>query len=437
MSIDLNTLQLLKYRDKYDRYIGAVPVSALAPSTQVIIKDFGRWLREFDGAAVVDLSIFPTQFAAWHPTVKGEQLAVYDQLFKRVRADVAEHLEAGLPRQWVSASMASKLAQGLERYAAGEEVDIGILVKATSDEYEMMVDRKIKNPQVLDAIEDMLFAEEHDHGITFPWASINKHIKPMVGGDFIVLAMRPDKGKSTMCSQIVTHAAHQIDNLYPDEQRSILWFNNEGPGKRIVQRNFQSALNATIEDLILLARQDAGPGYEKYRTKVREEYVKALGGRPGVLRVMDIHGMWSHEVEDLIRMYKPALIVFDMIDNVKFGGEASNNGQRTDQLLEAMYQWARFMGVKYDCAIIANSQLSADADGVQYPNLPQLKDSKTGKQGAADVIITGGAVNDPSLENSRYIGCTKNKKGRTGQRNSPMVELLLDKDRGRYVEAPQ
>jgi replicative DNA helicase len=156
----------------------------------------------------------------------------------------------------------------------------------------------------------------------------------------------------------------------------------------------------------------------------------------GVLRVMDIHGRWNYEIEDLIREFNPALIIFDMIDNVKFGGDVGNNGQRTDQLLEAMYQWARMMAVKYDCGIIANSQISADGDGLQYPTLPMLKDSKTGKQGAADVILTGGAVNDVMLESSRYWGTTKNKKGRTGIRNSPNVELLLDKDRGRYIEAP-
>ena len=63
-----------------------------------------------------------------------------------------------------------------------------------------------------------------------------------------------------------------------------------------------------------------------------------------------------------------------------------------------------------------------------------LKDSKTGKQGAADVIITIGAVNDPALARSRYIGTTKNKKARTGVAGSPMKEVMIDSDRGRYVE---
>ena len=190
-----------------------------------------------------------------------------------------------------------------------------------------------------------------------------------------------------------------------------------------------------MEELVALSNQPATSDPSlNHRTLIRQRYAEALGGRPGVLRVFDIHDMWNHEVQDLMDLHPPALVVFDMIDNIKFGGEANNNGQRTDQLLEAMYQWARLQGVKYDCGVMANSQISADGDGLQYPTLPMLKDSKTGKQGAADVIITLGAVNDPMLANSRYIGTTKNKKVRTGVPSSPQQEVIFDGARGRYKE---
>lgn len=436
MSLDITTLQLLKYRDKHDRYIGAVPASALSTQTQIILKDFSRWFREYPGAPAIDLSLFPSWFRQVHPTLKDEAMAVFTELFKRVKADVPEHIEGGLGKRWVAAETATKVTALLEKWNAGEEVDLGLLLKSHVEEYEQRVDRKVKNPQVLDAIEDLLKQEENDVGLHFRHASLNKHIKPLVGGDFVVLAMRPDKGKTTWCCDQLTHMAPQVDQVYPGEKRSILWFNNEGPGKRIVTRMFQAALNATVEDLVKLSAIPADKEFAHYKTMVRQKYAEALGGRPGVIRIMDIHGLWNHEVEDLMRLHKPALVVFDMIDNIKFGGETNNNGQRTDQLLEAMYQWARFMGVKYDCAIIANSQISADGDGVQFPTLPMLKDSKTGKQGAADVIITGGALNDPMLANSRYFGTTKNKKVRTGQRSSPNVEMILDGDRARYIEAP-
>jgi replicative DNA helicase len=148
---------------------------------------------------------------------------------------------------------------------------------------------------------------------------------------------------------------------------------------------------------------------------------------------MDIHDFYSYEVEDIMRRCPPGLVVFDMVDNIKFSGNASNGGQRTDQVLEAMYQWSRLMAVKYDTPVIANSQISADGDGLTFPTLSMLKDSKTGKQGAADAIITLGSSNDPFYEKTRWIGLTKNKLARTGQPKSPQAEVLFDGDRGRLL----
>ncbi len=369
-----------------------------------------------------------------HPNLQEAELTVYSAIIGKSMDDVDAALESGLMARLVAAKSAADLTTLLERWNAGDEVDLYASTRGIVESYEQQVDRKVKNPQVLDPIEDLLKAEENDVGLHWPLPCLNRHIKPLQGGDFVVIAARPDKGKTTFCTHVLTHMAPQVDQVYPGEGRSILWFNNEGPGRKIVMRAFQSALNATVEDLVKLSNEPASAANAQYKTKVREDYAAALGGRPGVLRVFDIHGMWNHEVEDLIRLYKPAVVLFDMIDNIKFGDAVSNNGARTDQLLEAMYQWARMMGVKHDCAVLANSQLSADADGVSFPTLPQLKDSKTGKQGAADVIITLGALNDPVLENSRYVGTTKNKKVRTGQAASPRTEVMFDGQRGRYVE---
>jgi len=62
-----------------------------------------------------------------------------------------------------------------------------------------------------------------------------------------------------------------------------------------------------------------------------------------------------------------------------------------------------------------------------------LKDSKTGKQGAADFIITLGTSNDPSLEAIRFIGTTKNKLRLEGQPQSPRAQMVMDATGGRYV----
>lgn len=427
MSLDLTTLRLLKHRPRYERLARSVPKRALDTRTQIILADFGRWFADFPEAQRIDHQAFSMFFKMIHPDLKDEALAVFDALFRSVcEEEVDPTLEAGIMKRLVETSTAYDIAVLLEKYNSGAEVDLRAGLTGYLDAYDQQVDRKIKNPQVLDPIEDLLKAEEFDEGLHWRLPCLNRHIKPLVAGDFVVVAARPDKGKTTFAASELTHMAAQVDALYPGERRSILWFNNEGPGRRIVTRCFQAALNATVEELV--AKSAAGT--------IRTEYADALGGRGGTLRIFDIHGMWNHEVEDLMSLHKPAAVLFDMVDNIKFGGETANNGQRTDQLLESMYQWARMMGVKHDCAVMATSQISADGDGLQFPTLPMLKDSKTGKQGAADVIITLGTVNDPMLVNSRYVGTTKNKKVRTGVPASPQTEVLFNGDRGRYLETP-
>lgn len=424
MSLDITALRLLRTRDRYERLARSVPPKALDPRTAIILASFGRYFREFPESSSIEPGVFTTWFKMVNPTVKDEAMAVYSQLFQQIGEPLEPGIEDGFMERLVSADTAMRVAELIEKYNNGEELDFYTELRTHVEKFELQVDRKVKNHQVLDPIEDLLKAEENDVGFHWRLPCLNRHIKPLVSGDFVVVAARPDKGKTTFCASELTHMASQVDALYPGEKRSILWFNNEGPGRRIVTRCFQAALNATIEDLVKLS--NAGT--------IRKLYAEALGGRGGALRIFDIHGMWNHEVEDLMRLHKPAGVVFDMVDNIKFGGEATNNGQRTDQLLEAMYQWARMMAVKHDCWCIANSQISADGDGLQFPTLPMLKDSKTGKQGAADVIITIGTVNDPTLVNSRYMGTTKNKKVRTGIPSSPMTEVIFNGDRGRYAE---
>ncbi len=426
MSLDITVLQMLKTRERYSRLIKSVPKRALDPKAQIILDDFGAWFREFDDTERIEPGPFMLWFKGFrHPSLKPEAVSVFEALIKSVaEKDVDPGLESGIMKRLVATDAATQLTDLITKYQAGEEIDLIRGVEDIKNEYDKVIDRKIKNPQVLDPIEDLLKAEQDDRGFHWRLPCLNQSIKPIRAGDFVVISARPDKGKTTFCASELTHMASQVDALYPGENRSILWFNNEGPGRNIVTRCFQAALNSTMEDLV--RKSTAGT--------IRKEYAEALGGRGGTLRVFDIHDMWNHEVEDLMRLHKPALVLFDMVDNIKFGGEANNNGQRTDQLLEAMYQWARVLGVKYDCGVFATSQISADGDGLQWPTLPMLKDSKTGKQGAADVIITLGTVNDPVLANSRYIGTTKNKRKRTGFPASPMKEVIFDGDRGRYVE---
>lgn len=399
----------------------SVPKDVLDIKTVTILADFGKFFREFPDIDAIQEDTFWTWFNNFaHPKLANEQRAFYKSQLAKVQEPLAPGLEEGLMARLVAAETANKLVNIAERWHEGEEIDLGSALRSTVEAFELDTNRKVKTPWVKDDINELLEDTENNVGFKWRLPELNLATRPLWAGDFLILAGRPDTGKTTFVTDQLTYFANQVDDIYPDQDRSILWFNNEGPGKRIKTRLYQSALNATMSELVDLSK--AGT--------VEEDYIAATGGRKDIIRVFDIHDFWNHEVEDVIRTTPPAIIVFDMIDNIRFGGSVGNNGQRTDQLLEAMYQWGRVIGVKHDCVTLGTSQISADGENMCYPTLSMLKDSKTGKQGAADAILTIGYQSD--FPNSRYLGFTKNKLARETGPKQPQIETVFDGPRGRY-----
>jgi len=421
MNLEITLLRLLRKRDKYEKLHRAVPKPALDERTRILLDDYGKFFREFDEAQEIEADSFFLWFKSFaHPKLSSESLEVYRSVIGQITEDVPSEIEAGLLDRLVATDTAHKLEQMLTSWQDGEELDLGASLRQIVEGYELETERKVKTPLVVDSIGDLLEDMQDHRGLTWRNPLLNLSMRPLQPGDFGIIAARPDKGKSSFLTDNATHWASQLPELYPDEERSIIWFNNEGPGRRIKQRCYNSALDKTTNELIELHK--AG--------QIDAAYSEALGGNSDSIKVYDVHDFWNHEIEDIVRQVPPAVVIFDMVDNIRFGGSANNNGQRTDQLLEAMYQWARIMAVKHDTVVLATSQISAEGDNLCYPTLPMLKDSKTGKQGAADFILTIGAMDD--MPNARYFGLTKNKLAIEGGPKAPKIETHFDGLRGRY-----
>ncbi|AXN53760.1 hypothetical protein SPS_49 [Sphingomonas phage Scott] len=420
MSIDITILKLLRTRDKFEKLFRSIPQHVLDDGTKVILADYKKYYAEFE-VDTIEQGPFWTWFKNFaHPKLSDERKAYFETVLAKAQEPLDERLEVGLHERLVAADTASKLTDLLERFGEGDEVDLGSALRSVVEQFELDTVRKVKTPFVEVDIDAELANVDADVGFHWRQPCINESMRPLIGGDFGIIAARPDVGKTTFLTDAVTHFAPQVDKLYPGEGRTILWFNNEGPGKRIVTRCYQSALNAPYSDLVERSK----------RGTIRQDYLEALGGRD-CIRILDVHDFYSNEVEDIIRAYPPALVIFDMIDNIKFGGLANNNGQRTDQLLEAMYQWGRVLAVKHDCPVLATSQISAEGAELAYPLQHMLKDSKTGKQGAADFIMTIGFQS--ATPDNRFLGLNKNKLAREGGPKRLEANVVFDGQRGRYV----
>lgn len=426
MSLDITLLQVLKHKKKFDKIIRVVESRSLQQQTAIVISDFRKYFDETGCATIpVDREFTTWFFMVAHTKLAPEVQTIYRQMFQQIAADPDEMTENMLMARLLENNLAQAVADAAEQYARGDEIDLNKHIRKLMDTFDTDVQRKVHLPWV--EMDESLFDEDvRNDGFTWRWPGLSHTLRPLRGGDFGILAGRPDKGKTTALTDLATFWAPQLPVVYPDrpDKHRIIWLNNEGPGKRILKRIIQSAFGCPTSKLVEM--QSGG--------KLWTEYERIVGGNRQVIQVVDIHGFKSWQVEEIFRQFPPGLVIFDMIDNVKFDGELANGGQRTDQILETMYQWGRDLAVRFDCPIIATSQISADGDGIPFPTLPMLKDSKTGKQGAADFIITLGTSNDPSLESIRFIGTTKNKLRLEGRPQTPKSQMVLDATSGRYVE---
>ena len=412
--IDLALLRIIKYKAQFDKVYRYIPKSAIDKRTKAITEDIKKYFDAHPDEECVDIDAFSSLFfTVWHKTLDKDTQEYYNKVLQRMREDASEAIQKTIINSLLELEFATDIANMLEQYQAEEEIELVFEVTRLTEGIRQTMERTT-NFEFAQLDDEILQTEDDSVGL--PWAlpCMDAALRPIRGGDMVIVAAPPDAGKTSFLTFNIAHMSKFTD-------KPIVWLNNESKKSRILKRSLQSTLQCTNTELV--AKQANGT--------MIDEYIQHMGGN-NKLRVYDIHGWDVMRVEELLEAIGDVgLVVFDMLDNVKFPGLKSE--ARTDQVLEQMYQWARELSVMIDAPIIATSQVSRDGCGMQFPEQHMLKDSKVGKQGACDLIIMVGKSADPMLEHSRFISTPKNKCGRDdGQ--ALRDEVLFDSPRGVYRE---
>lgn len=444
MAFDHTLLQIMRERKKFYQLRRMLNPKSVTAHTAMILNAYDAFFKldlECDSIPVTD------GFQSWFYLSKGDKItdeskAILAAVFRKAAEEPNEFAKKQIVKQILQADLATKTTEVMDRYHNDEDVDPAAELTALFNAYHVAMESSSKKFDFIELNEDLFHDDTNNEGLQPRWPCLSMFMRPWRGGDFLIFAARPDSGKTSAIADNITYMGPQVaasnDAAYaaweasgaPDEDspkpRIILWLNNEGPGKRILKRVVQAAFGIPMSQII--EKQNAGTLWQEYEV--------LMGGDRHVIKVKDIHGWSAGMVEELIRDSNPALVVYDMIDNIQFTNGVSNGGTRTDQLLEAMYAWGRNMAVIYDHVGLATSQTSVDAAEVSFPPMHALKDSKTGKQGACDAIIMmGNKEADPSQECTRWISTPKNKLSIEGMGKSPRAEVIFEYATSRFIGA--
>jgi replicative DNA helicase len=428
MALEITVLRLAKYREQYYRLRYATENCGLDDQTASILKRFGEFYNEFPEAQCIKPGVFLTwYFQTKNKAATPEQKANWQSILDRVGEDVPDAYAATIHDKLLECGYSYKMAKLLESYSSGGDVNLMSEIKTLQEEYFKERAQKIKIDWVQDEeVLGLLDETKDDRGIHFRLGVLNRCMRPLRPGDFIGVAARPDAGKTTWLASEGSFWASQLEGYY-GERRPLLYLNNEGPGNRVKLRMMQGAFGKPLSEIVKM-RDEIGT------EKLFERYWELIGGRDNII-IKDIHGMWSHDIEDLIKELRPGVVIADMIDKIKFSGGTLQGGTRTDEKLEAMYDWFRELGVMQKFIGCATSQISGDGDGLLYPDLHMLKDSKTGKQGSYEALIMIGKASDPEMSGVRGIGTPKNKLQREGHKATIQEMVSFNPQIARFTDA--
>ena len=293
---------------------------------------------------------------------------------------------------------AEQLAEEAIRIAEGKERSFQGVVEVL-DSYKrasVKLEKALQEDEQVDWLTSLTNIKTS--GMSWSLNSLNKLLGPL-NREFIILAARPDGGKTTMLINEAWYLAKQLP-----EDKCILWFNNEEHISKIQKRMTQSYLGIDAATF----HADIITNYHKFQSEF---------GTNKIILIDDANHI--SKVERALNKFNPGLIIIDQLYKVQ--GTIGNKNDVEAERFRKLCEWAREIA-KHTAPVIASNQLDGMAEGVRYPPMSMLYGSKTGAQGEADAILFIGKT--PVDGDKRFLYTPKNKL--TGCSDLFEIELLKD-----------
>ena len=386
MSYDIDLLVVTSNKDTYNRFKEHVKKHNVSPITLEIFNVLGEYWDNYPTRTEVNYPEFRTFFSI----VKGRKLkdpSSYEIAFDNlkdaldnpppiVKALLAKLIETDYATQIYDVCL--KIGTGM----GGELESIEPMLNAYKKEIGSSVE---KDDVFVKPSLDYLSSTVASGGLNWRLKELNVALGPIRKGDFIIIAARPETGKTTFTA---SEASYMMTQLQPDEH--VIWINNEEASNKVMMRVIQAYNQVTSSELLSDPKTHEG----KF----------LLGGGERFLILDDDSGIKStNKIGMLFKEYKPGLIIFDQLDKVH-----GFKQDREDLRIGQLYEWARDLAKEY-CPVIAISQVDGTGEGEKWIQMNQLRGSKTDKIGEADAIVTIGKSNEPGMDLQRFIHVPKNK----------------------------
>ena len=420
--MDLLILHALRDKQKYKMLRSAVPTEMLGGEATMVLAWYEQYFGAFPDEKSVDVQGL-ISLIKLRSGYDANTMAMVMHIVGKLAEPYNESLIDGITNQLIELDFSGKAGALLAQYADGGEIGDGLAYELSRLATATLREQGVSTPTdyITENVMDILKDEAGDHGIKLPTTALKLYVKGLLGGASVLVAAPPDAGKTSLLACIAAEAAPQIDTYF-DPSRPILWFNNEGKGRRIIPRLYQAVLGVDLQTLNQMGNDGT----------LHPAYTKALGGRADRIRIKDFHGGSLAQAEQVIEQMKPCIVIWDMVANVKFKGSGTG-GNKTD-ILEEKWQEIREMACRHDFISFGTCQVSIEGRNNLHPPQEALKDSKTAIQGAVDLQIHLGAMTGAGYQDLRGISTPKNKYQMAGMPSNFEATLGFNAAECKFVD---
>lgn len=387
MSIERKLLKAcLKDRPAYEITADLIPTGDFTPLGSRILKAIGEYYEHDKEAQYVDADIIHQNLDRKFEQKEHKQ-QLKDAFDGLASIEVSPNNVIQLCLNMRRSAVGIKLAEQLLNEAAPE--DIGPLL----EEYNKLVEAQDLSESYGEEYSGAAFSELIDvidpsKKIKLAPQSLNERLGGgLVPGDAMILAGRPNAGKTAEAITIMCALAYR--------GHKVMYAGNEDAIKKIIVRclscltgRTEPAMLSDPEGTMELARER---GYDNI------VFVHLSPGTPEHLRA-------------LVRKHRPLGLIVDQVRNL----DTSTRESRVNQL-DAAGRAIRSIGGEFGCITIMITQVGESGDGKLILDMTDIDSSKTGLQGACDVMLMIGVNNEWETNHSRMMSLPKNKVGESGQ----------------------
>lgn len=319
-----------------------------------------------------------------------------------VSLDVAKDV---IEKLWVQETCREIAQLSLNASEGSMEVMAKIYDKIEQIKVGLVEEDDLGDP-VTDDIHELLASASDAARWPFNIETLSRNVYGIGPSEFAIVFARPETGKSSFGVSLAA-----APGGWCQQGARVLMLGNEESMKRTRLRAIQ-----------------AWNGWEPKEVEASpEEAVARFAAIKDRFIMKDVQEWDFSKVDRYITRFKPDIVIIDQLDKVNIEGTYNSSHEK----LREVYRRAREMAKRHECALLAVSQASADAEGRTRLDFSMMENSKTGKAAEADLIIgigKHGQSEDDEPDTMRFLNVSKNKL--SGYHGVIPCNLLKN---GRYV----